>query len=74
MRRVLIYAVIYGSIGAMIGVCVALYTQDVELTPTKEVVSRNGSATKPGKTHSSSLNNAEEAVAEPTTSENSRED
>jgi hypothetical protein len=67
MRRVLIYAVIYGSIGAMIGVCVALYTADVETIPSKEVVSRNGSATKSGQTHSSSLTKTETEVAEPTT-------
>jgi len=66
MRRVLIYAAIYGSIGAMIGVCVALYTADVENVPSKEIVSRNGSATKPDKTHSSSRNTVQAEVAEPT--------
>jgi hypothetical protein len=69
MRRVLIYAVIYGSIGAMIGVCVALYTADVETIPSKEIVSRNGSATKSGQTHSSSLTKTETEVAEPTTTQ-----
>jgi hypothetical protein len=72
MRRVLVYALIYGAIGASIGVLVALYTSDVEV-PSKEVVSRNGSATKPDKTHSSSLNSVQAEVAEPTISE-SRED
>jgi hypothetical protein len=68
MRRVLVYALIYGAIGAMIGVGVALYTADVETAPSKEVVSRNGSVTKSSKTHSSSQNNAASEVAEPTTS------
>lgn len=65
MRRVLIYAVIYGSIGAMIGVCVALYTADVEV-PSKKTVLQNGSATKAGKSHSSAPSIAETEVAEPT--------
>jgi hypothetical protein len=69
MRRVLIYAVIYGVVGAMIGVCVALYTADVEAIPSKKVVSRNGSATKSGQTHSSSLTKTETEVAEPTTTQ-----
>jgi hypothetical protein len=76
MRRVLIYAVIYGSIGAMIGVCVALYTADVEALPSKKVVAQNGSATKSGQTHSSSHNKTETEVAEPITNpvEPARED
>jgi hypothetical protein len=69
MRRVLIYAVIYGGIGALIGACIALYTADVEGAPSKNIVLQNGSATKPGKTHSSSLTTAAEEVAEPTTSQ-----
>jgi hypothetical protein len=67
MRRVLIYAAIYGGIGVLIGVCVALYTADVE-APHKSIVLNNGSAIKPGKTHSSSTIPASAEVAEPTTS------
>jgi hypothetical protein len=67
MRRVLIYAMIYGSIGALIGACVALYTRDLE-APHKNIVLQNGSAIKPGKSHSSSPTIAKEEVAEPTTS------
>ncbi len=63
MRRVLIYAAIYASIGALIGACVALYTRDVE-TPPKSIVLQNGSATKVGKSHSSSTTPAQIEVAE----------
>lgn len=74
MRRVLIYAIVYGSIGAMIGVCVALYTADVEMAPHKNVVLKNGSATKASKTHSSSTETGSTEVAEPTSIESARED
>lgn len=40
MRRVLIYAAIYGSIGVAIGVCLALYTRDMEAPKT---IALNGS-------------------------------
>lgn len=30
-RRVIVYALVYGSIGAAIGVMLALYTKDVEV-------------------------------------------
>lgn len=67
MRRVLIYAVVYGAVGALIGTCVALYTRDIEV-PHKTIVSKNGSAIKAGKTHSSSPDTVKIEVAEPTTS------
>lgn len=67
MRRVLIYAAIYAGIGALIGVCVALYTADLESAPHKNIVLSNGSATKPGKMHSSSPIPAVAEVAEPST-------
>lgn len=41
-RRVLIYALVYGSIGAALGVCLALYTKDAEI-PHKNIISSNGS-------------------------------
>jgi len=66
MRRVLIYAAIYGSIGALIGACVALYTRDIEAVP-KNIVLQNGSATKAGKSHSSSTTTAVPEVAESST-------
>lgn len=31
MKRVVIYAAVYGGIGAVVGVLMALYTQDVSL-------------------------------------------
>lgn len=65
MRRVLIYAAIYGGIGALIGVCVALYTADLESAPHKNIVLKNGSAIKPSKTHSSSPTTASAEIAEP---------
>jgi hypothetical protein len=66
MRRVLIYATIYGAIGAMVGVCVALYTKDVPLP--KNIVLQNGSATKATSVHaSSSTPSANATVAEPPT-------
>ena len=68
MRRVLIYAAIYGGIGALIGVCLALYTRDVETVP-KNIVLSNGSATKTGKTHSSAPSTAVTEVAEPSNPE-----
>lgn len=72
MRRVLIYAVVYGSIGALIGVCVALYTADVEVAP--KTFSLNGSATKSDKSHSSSVNKVVvEEVAEPSPSPTTEE-
>lgn len=46
-RRVLVYAIVYGSIGAAIGVMLALYTKDVEVP--KSIVLKaksNGSAVK----------------------------
>lgn len=42
MRRVLIYALVYGAIGAGVGVMVALYTKDVPLPPIK-TINLNGS-------------------------------
>ena len=44
-RRVLVYALVYGSIGAALGVCLALYTKDAEV-PHKNIISSNGSAVK----------------------------
>lgn len=46
-RRVLVYAVVYGSIGVAIGVMLALYTKDVEVP--KQIVLKvnsNGSSHK----------------------------
>lgn len=50
-RRVLLYAVIYGSVGVAIGVMLALYTADVDPTQKhKNIVipngNKNGSASK----------------------------
>jgi hypothetical protein len=67
MRRVLIYAAIYGCVGALIGTCVALYTRDIDAVP-KGIVLQNGSAIKAGKSHSSSTTPAVSEVAESTTS------
>jgi hypothetical protein len=48
-RRVLLYAIIYGSVGVAIGVMLAIYTADVE-PPHKNIVipngNKNGSASK----------------------------
>lgn len=44
-KRVLIYALVYGSIGAALGVCLALYTKDAEI-PHKNIISSNGSGVK----------------------------
>jgi hypothetical protein len=41
-RRVFVYALVYGSIGAAIGVMLALYTKDVEI-PAQIVARSNGS-------------------------------
>ena len=45
MKRVVLYALVYGAIGAGLGVCVALYTQDAEI-PRKIILSKNGAVTK----------------------------
>jgi hypothetical protein len=63
-KRVLIYAVIYGSIGVLIGVCLALYTKDVD-SPPKNIVLKNGSATKANKSHSLDPEEVKSEVAEP---------
>jgi hypothetical protein len=44
-RRVLIYALVYGSIGAALGICLALYTKDAEI-PHKNIILSNGSGPK----------------------------
>lgn len=45
MRRVLIYALVYGAIGAGVGVMVALYTKDVPPVPIKTIdLNPNGSS------------------------------
>jgi hypothetical protein len=44
-RRVLIYALVYGSIGAALGICLAIYTKDAEV-PHKNIILSNGSAVK----------------------------
>jgi len=44
-RRVLIYALVYGSIGVAVGVLLALYTKDVEVPRNIVLKSKqNGSA------------------------------
>jgi hypothetical protein len=65
MRRVLIYAVIYGAIGALVGACVALYTRDLEVMP-KNIVLSNGSAAKVGSKHSSPSTAQTEVAESPT--------
>jgi hypothetical protein len=44
-RRVLIYALVYGSIGAALGACLAFYTKDAEI-PHQNIISKNGSTVK----------------------------
>jgi hypothetical protein len=46
-RRVLLYAVLYGSVGVAIGVLLALYTADMK-PPHKNIIigNKNGSASK----------------------------
>lgn len=44
MKRVLIYAAIYGTIGVSVGIMLALYTQDVE--PKVKTITLNGSNNK----------------------------
>jgi hypothetical protein len=67
MRRVLIYALVYGSIGALVGVCVALYTQDVDVTILpKSIILKNGSATKSSERTPQSSEPSEEVAESPT--------
>jgi len=73
MRRVLIYASIYAAIGAMVGVCVALYTKDDVPLP-KNIVLGNGSATKATARSSSSTPNSKATVAEPPITNTIQED
>lgn len=75
MRRVLVYAAIYGGIGALVGVCVALYTKDVDaMVPKRFTVLQNGSAAKVPKTHSSTSTGGTEAAESVTPTQQARED
>lgn len=65
MRRVLIYAAIYGSIGVLVGVCVALYTRDIDTVP-KGIVLKNGSPINAGKSPAPAQPFASTEVGEPT--------
>jgi hypothetical protein len=73
VKRILLYAAVYGCIGAMAGVMVALYTQDAPLP--KNIVLGNGSTTKASVRTSRTPDNSAEVVESPIPNTNpSRED